>query len=418
MSTLQNSLHCLRHPITLLSIALLLVNDHILKVVSPSWLTGKLSDFAGLFFFPFLLAILLGLLFRRASQKTIGWLAFGITAIWFTLIKTTGWGNTLTEELVSRLLGVPVQIVLDPTDLIALVVLYPAWRLWNRAEQVRPTRLGWIALGVASVATLATTPLPPPPAVTNLLYDDGKVYANSSPFALSEDGGKTWAAVKIAPPFEGQWRKMPLIICEPFISQLCYRIAGNEQVEQSEDSGQNWHVVWSIPPGRREYMKRAFECDSISIAPCSKELQLGPYDMLLSNPVGQNGQHTLIVALGTNGVLVRDPIGKWEMTPVLSIVPVQFAAQDFSQAQKVSKIEAYVWLIITIIILTGLSIFSARVLLPESNDESYNYGSSERAIRPLVIAIPFALGLFLIACLASAYLTGGSDIRACYALAQ
>ena len=48
----ENSLACLQHPLTLLSIAILLLNDHVLKVVSPSWLTGKLSDFAGLFFFP------------------------------------------------------------------------------------------------------------------------------------------------------------------------------------------------------------------------------------------------------------------------------------------------------------------------------------------------------------------------------
>jgi hypothetical protein len=49
----HNSLRCLQHPITWLSIALLLVNDHVLKVFSPSRLTGKISDFAGSNFFPF-----------------------------------------------------------------------------------------------------------------------------------------------------------------------------------------------------------------------------------------------------------------------------------------------------------------------------------------------------------------------------
>lgn len=191
MPTLENSLRCLKHPVTLLSIGLLLVNDHILKVVVPSWLTGKLSDFAGLFFFPFLLAIGFGLLFRHISAKTIGALAFGVTAIWFTLIKTTTWGNAFTEESISRLLGVPVQIILDPTDLIALVVLFPAWRLWNQAKVVRPTRLSWLALGVASLAVVATSP-PPPVTVVRQLSVQGDVIIASRYNLQSSDGGRTW----------------------------------------------------------------------------------------------------------------------------------------------------------------------------------------------------------------------------------
>ncbi|MCP4580716.1 MAG: hypothetical protein GY839_03815 [candidate division Zixibacteria bacterium] len=37
------------NPIFLLALALLLLNDHLLKAAYPGWLTGKLSDFAGLF---------------------------------------------------------------------------------------------------------------------------------------------------------------------------------------------------------------------------------------------------------------------------------------------------------------------------------------------------------------------------------
>ncbi len=65
----RNSLRCLQHPATWLSIALLLVNDHVLKVLYPSWITGKLSDFAGLFFFPFLLA--LAWVFSCLDQKSL-----------------------------------------------------------------------------------------------------------------------------------------------------------------------------------------------------------------------------------------------------------------------------------------------------------------------------------------------------------
>lgn len=50
------ALRGLAHPLSLLAVGLLLLNDHLLKHIAPSVLTGKLSDFAGLFFFPFLAA--------------------------------------------------------------------------------------------------------------------------------------------------------------------------------------------------------------------------------------------------------------------------------------------------------------------------------------------------------------------------
>jgi hypothetical protein len=48
--------HPLLHPVSLAAIALLVVNDHVLKAAWPGALTGKLSDLAGLAFFPLLLA--------------------------------------------------------------------------------------------------------------------------------------------------------------------------------------------------------------------------------------------------------------------------------------------------------------------------------------------------------------------------
>jgi hypothetical protein len=91
MSTLSISLRALHHPITILSIGVLLLNDHILKTLSPNAVTGKLSDFAGLFFFPFLLTTFLSLPLERLrlSSRLIAAFAFSSTAIWFSLIKTT-----------------------------------------------------------------------------------------------------------------------------------------------------------------------------------------------------------------------------------------------------------------------------------------------------------------------------------------
>ena len=49
------SLDALLDPVPLAALALLLVNDHVLKASHPGWLSGKLSDVAGLVLLPFVL---------------------------------------------------------------------------------------------------------------------------------------------------------------------------------------------------------------------------------------------------------------------------------------------------------------------------------------------------------------------------
>lgn len=108
-------------PLPLGSVALLLLNDHVLKGanVLPGWLTGKLSDVAGLVFFPLLLLALveeaawLGGVRLPLSKKTLTWLCSVITALVFGLLKT----HSGFHALVSTLWG---PSVLDPTDLLAL----------------------------------------------------------------------------------------------------------------------------------------------------------------------------------------------------------------------------------------------------------------------------------------------------------
>src|ERR1700679_4140779 len=80
------------HPWPLLAVALLAVNDHLLKGSGwlPGWLTGKLSDFAGLFFFPVLLTVIAERwpASRWTGRRFVAALAVGTTALVFALIKT------------------------------------------------------------------------------------------------------------------------------------------------------------------------------------------------------------------------------------------------------------------------------------------------------------------------------------------
>jgi hypothetical protein len=139
----------LLHPVALVSIALLLVNDHYLKLHHPSWLTGKLSDAAGLVFFPLLLAALLRI---RVVPAAIA------TAVVFALVKTVPAATEAYRHVLGLLQiaigsdGRPVEAVTDPTDLLALPFVLLAIVIARRCEQVAEDAPGQAPDHVALVA--------------------------------------------------------------------------------------------------------------------------------------------------------------------------------------------------------------------------------------------------------------------------
>lgn len=149
----------LARPLPLFAVALLALNDHVLKHahVLPGWLTGKLSDVAGLFFFPiFLFALAHGVLGEpRAERRVVrASMLAGVTVLVFVGIKLVPSLN----ELVGRVLG---TIALDATDLVAcplaaasVVYLRSAPRPGGeRGELAR--RLAVVLTALASMATAA-----------------------------------------------------------------------------------------------------------------------------------------------------------------------------------------------------------------------------------------------------------------------
>lgn len=142
---------------------MLAVNDHLLKGrgLLPGWLTGKLSDVAGLFFFPILLFALSGLVWAapsapRARTRRAAWLA-AVTTIVFAATKL----STSANAVANAVLG---PTAMDPTDLFAcpaavLAVVYvrraPRPRAPARAVALRDRALVLLA-AVASMATSRT----------------------------------------------------------------------------------------------------------------------------------------------------------------------------------------------------------------------------------------------------------------------
>jgi hypothetical protein len=101
------------HPLPIAAAIVLAVNDFVLKGLAPGVLTGKLSDLAGLFLAPLLVAALLET--RIPIRRSMPWIGFAC-AIVFSAAKT-----------LPTWLGLSAPWVVDPTDLVAVGVLPLAW---------------------------------------------------------------------------------------------------------------------------------------------------------------------------------------------------------------------------------------------------------------------------------------------------
>lgn len=295
----SNSLRCLQHPATLLSIALLLINDHVLKAIGPAWLTGKLSDFAGLFFFPFIIAAGLSLFSYKfkVKRQQIGQVAFVIAILWFALLKTIQPINSFTTQFASLLVGFPTKFILDPTDIVALIAMLPAWIIWMQPGPIRSTRLGFAALLLASCAAIATSP----PfygitKITNLeYYRDGIVFAadkqiskdeNSNPVAKSLDGGITWNQDQDGNIEE---KGLPIKHCSRLHPNICYKLTTAGKLQELASDG-----TWVNEKG-------------------VSKIQV--YDLIIFE---WQGKEYALIAIGEYGIRRRElPDGQWDEISVL-----------------------------------------------------------------------------------------------------
>lgn len=138
------------HPIPLAAVALLALNDHFLKVNYPSYLTGKLSDLAGVFVFPILLCALwnlsLNLVSAARSLKHFQWItlrqatvAIAVTDMIFVGVKI---GPAIRDVYVRAMgvIGFPSHVTPDVTDLIALGMNVFTWLYVCKQVRAGPAR--------------------------------------------------------------------------------------------------------------------------------------------------------------------------------------------------------------------------------------------------------------------------------------
>jgi hypothetical protein len=125
-----------------LALAVLVINDWVLKPAVSNWLTGKISDVAGLAAF----AMFWAAVFPRQRRA-----AFVITAAAFA-----AWKSPLADAPLrawNELGRWPLARVVDYSDLLALVVLPLAYRALSHNERRHEAGHDTVASGVRAVAT-------------------------------------------------------------------------------------------------------------------------------------------------------------------------------------------------------------------------------------------------------------------------
>lgn len=124
-------------PLPLAAVALLAVNDHVLKAAFRNTVTGKLSDVAGCFFLPLYVSALLSVLPRLELRARL-YAGAAVTVALFVAVsvsRAAADGVCRAVAVLATPLGYPhLRIAADPTDLICLplVALAVAYGLHRR----------------------------------------------------------------------------------------------------------------------------------------------------------------------------------------------------------------------------------------------------------------------------------------------
>lgn len=112
------------NPWVIFSVFLLILNDHFLKFQFGNLITGKISDFCGVFFLPlFLCAIgiltasLIGSQSVLTQRKLL--IAILLTDLFFIALNLWPWFNDQYLGIM-KALRLPAHSTMDPTDLLAL----------------------------------------------------------------------------------------------------------------------------------------------------------------------------------------------------------------------------------------------------------------------------------------------------------
>ena len=323
-SALFAAVRWLRHPTSLAALALLVLNDHVLKAQFGTWWTGKLSDIAGLVFAPALVAVALAAVAPHARARAVAATSLATTGVAFIAVKASAVGAGAASALLSHAVG-PSLVRADTTDLVTLPALAIGWLTFRASRRklgaparTLTSRLGAVLLvGAATAATLATSYIGVnnPLAVAVIPDGDGLLVRYQEPYRFPHiaadrtSDGVTWETFceslstnECEDPVSPGARPVTSA-CVPSDPGVCFRVqAGRIGVDRSYDGGKSWHPAWGLTDAERDLLVAFHEVDDPDTQLVS--LSLGVIDV-------PNG-YVVVVANGFDGLAVRRSDGSWE----------------------------------------------------------------------------------------------------------
>lgn len=279
----------LRHPIWWVALVLLVLNDHFFKSsdVLPRWLTGKLSDFAGIVVALPLLAVVAGVRNRCTWHACSALVGLG-----FCLLKTWQPVARLISDGALHL-GISYLLRCDPWDLLALPALLvaPSHGFRRRTMKTHPSlgvvepRGTWrefLFVTIGGLACLATGTVPPRSPEMERCFADGRNsvapdggdastrFANTREQTLDLDTSFICAnqvmymrqGDKITATVADTQRvlfEVP-IDCNDCRTQMAFGLEGLFVVTRRVDGTKVWARVFALDPGSGQVMwRREFE---------------------------------------------------------------------------------------------------------------------------------------------------------------
>ena len=280
----------LTSPVFALSIAVLVVNDHVLKTTWPGTVTGKLSDVAGVA----MIAIVLAALCRRADVALVA------MAVAFTLLKTL----PAVAQWAAPVLGGVTRT--DPTDLLALLVLVPLW-WWLRNEpdpnrgRNRTTTVT-LQAKLVGAAVFATTATSCETAGVSAVYRyDGVLLAGAgSEDYRSEDGGATWQRWPDDVTIDYDTLRSDQGAC---IDDACV-IADSAKNKLTETRGTSTMTILALDDAQQRQIEELGNPECLSRT----------FETVATFEV--DGATHVVVSMGPAGALHRSPDGTWQWVSI------------------------------------------------------------------------------------------------------
>ncbi len=141
-------LHPLTNPYFLISLVSLVTNDLFLKDEYHNWLTGKISDFAGIFVFTYFFRVLL------PNRSVIIGVSISLAFALWKSPYSQGFIDAFSNALF------PINRIVDMSDLIALTAI--PWACTVKLEGMPNARVASLPVGVLTILSFCATSVPRP----------------------------------------------------------------------------------------------------------------------------------------------------------------------------------------------------------------------------------------------------------------